>query len=101
MPLTYGGASLAPRAGVALVLAVLIHLSAWQTLAGIRGFLPRREPPPPLIDVALLPPPQTPIPLPPLPSLRLALTARRRRPTNVHAQPLTALRTGAAGPPPP
>src|SRR5437660_1597984 len=46
MPLTYGGASLAPRAGVALVLAVLIHLSAWQTLAGIRVLLPRREPPP-------------------------------------------------------
>jgi len=46
MPLTYGGASLAPRAGVALVLAVLIHLSAWQTLADIRVFLPGASPRP-------------------------------------------------------
>ncbi len=101
MPLTYGGASLAPRAGVALVLAVLIHLSAWQTLAGIRVFLPRREPPPPMIDVALLPPPQTPIALPARRAVVRALTARRRGPTSVEATPLTAVRTGASGRPGP
>src|SRR5260221_116258 len=87
MPLTYGGPSLAPRAGVALVLAVLIHLSAWQTLAGIRVFLPRREPPPPMIDVALLPPPQTPIPLPAPPAVVRGPPAQSRGPTSVEATP--------------
>jgi len=103
MLLTYGGPSLAPRAGVALVLAVLIHLSAWQTLAGIRVLLPRREPPPPMIDVALLPPPQTPIALPARRAVVRALTAQRRGPTSVEATPLTAVRTvrraGPARPP--
>src|SRR5258708_18830890 len=101
MPLKYGGASLAPRAGVALVLAVLIRLSAWQTLAGIGLFLPRREPPPPMIDVALLPPPQTPIALPARRAVVRALTAQRRGPTSVEATPLTAVRTGASGRPGP
>jgi hypothetical protein len=62
--LTSGGTDPPLRAGVALVLAVLVHLSAWQTLAGIRVLLPAREPPARTIEATLLPPAPTPIALP-------------------------------------
>ncbi|MBV8209352.1 MAG: DUF3108 domain-containing protein [Burkholderiaceae bacterium] len=51
------------RAGVALVLAALIHFSAWQTLAGIHVLLPR-EALATTIDVALLPAAPAPAMLP-------------------------------------
>jgi len=46
------------------MLAALVHLSAWQTVAGIRILLPSREAPPPTLEVALLPPAHAPIALP-------------------------------------
>jgi uncharacterized protein DUF3108 len=64
LPLTHGQPSFALRTVVALALAVFVHLSAWQTVAGIRVLLPRREAPTRVIDVALLPAPQPPIELP-------------------------------------
>jgi len=78
MPLTYGGASLAPRAGVALGAGRPDSPVGMADAGGIRVFLPRREPPPPMIDGALLPPPQTPNRMPARRAVVRALTARRR-----------------------
>jgi Protein of unknown function (DUF3108) len=91
MSLTLGRPSLALRASVALALAMLIHLSAWQTLAGIRVLLPRREPPPPVIDVTLLPA-QTAVALPARRAVVRSVPAGRTAQGRVLA-PLTAVRT--------
>jgi hypothetical protein len=91
MPLTLGRPSLALRASIALALAVLIHLSAWQTLAGIRVLLPRREPPPPVIDVTLLPA-QTAVALPARRAV-VSVAAGRTAQGRIVSAPLTAVRT--------
>ena len=85
--------SLALRSSVALALAILIHLTAWQTLAGIRLLLPSRAPPPPVIDVALLPAAQTPLTLPARRAVVRA--AQARHPAG--SAPLTAVRTEGSG----
>jgi hypothetical protein len=82
------------RSGVALALAILIHLSAWQTLAGIRLLLPSRAPPPPIIDVALLPAARTALTLP---ARRAVVRAQARHSTG--SAPLTAVRTEGSGRP--
>jgi hypothetical protein len=82
------------RAGVALVLAVLVHLTAWQTLAGIRLLLPVREPPPSrTIEAALLPPAPTPVALP---SRRAVVRAAPSSRAAGEPMPLTAVRTELA-----
>ena len=91
MSLTRDRPSLALRAVVALTLAVLIHLSAWQALAGIRVLLPRREAPPPVIDVTLLPA-QTAVALPARRAVVRAGTAGRPLQGRT-ALALTAVRT--------
>jgi hypothetical protein len=91
MSLTRDRPSLAVRAVVALTLALLIHLSAWQALAGIRVLLPRREPQPPVIDVTLLPA-QTAVALPARRAVVRAGTSGRAVQGRV-ALALTAVRT--------
>jgi len=79
------------RAGVALILAALIHFSAWQTLAGIRVLLPR-EAPATAIDVALLPGAPAPALLP----LRRAVVRAAPPPHRANGPaPLTAVRIAA------
>src|SRR6267154_3054933 len=62
--MTISRSSLAVRIGVALSLAALIHLSAWQALLGIRVSLAGPEPAAPTIEAALLPPVQRAVALP-------------------------------------
>ncbi|HEX4598395.1 MAG TPA: DUF3108 domain-containing protein [Burkholderiaceae bacterium] len=102
MPLTLGRPSLGLRAVVALALALVVHFSAWQTLAGIRLLLPRREPSAPMIDVALLPPAQAPIALPARRAVVRATSPRSLSGRGV--APLTAVQPAASAPratPPP
>jgi hypothetical protein len=93
VPLTLGQPSLALRACVALGLAALVHLSAWQTLAGIRVLLPRRELPPAVIDVVLLPAAQTPITLPARRAVVRAASPARSQSGRGTVAPLTAVQT--------
>jgi uncharacterized protein DUF3108 len=90
LPLTPGGSSPALRAGAALALAVLVHLSAWQTLAGIRLLLPRAEPPTRTMEAALLAPEQTAAPFSARRSVVKAVSGRRRGPLT-WPLPLTAV----------
>lgn len=78
------------RAGTALVLAVLVHLSAWQTLAGIRLLLPRDERPTRTIEATLLAPEQTATPFSARRSVVKAVSRRRRGPLT-WPLPLTAV----------
>lgn len=75
---------------MALALAVLVHLSAWQTLAGIRLLLPRAEPATRTIEAALLAPEQTAAPFSARRSVVKAASGRRRGPLT-WPLPLTAV----------
>jgi len=92
--MTGGRSGLPLRAGVALALAALVHLSAWQTLAGIRLLLPVREAPPATIEAALLPPAPTPMALPARRAVVRAAPAER---TAGGLASLTAVRTDQGG----
>jgi len=88
--LTPGRSGPALRAGAALALAVLVHLSAWQTLAGIRLLLPRGESPTRTIEAALLAPEQNAAPFSARRSVVKSATGRRRGPVT-WPLPLTAV----------
>jgi hypothetical protein len=96
--MTVSRSSLAVRLGVALLLAALIHLSAWQSLLGIRISLAGPEPATPTIEAALLPPAQ---PTPALPGRRAVVRAARPAGSKVvrpEALTLTAVRSERPSP---
>lgn len=89
--MTVARSSPALRVGGAFALAALVHLSAWQSLAGIRVLLPRPEAPTRTIEATLLPPAQ---PTAPLPARRAVVRAvsGRHRDLLSGPGPLTAVR---------
>ena len=96
MRLNARGASLALRLGGALLLAVLIHLSAWESLTGLRVSLAGPQPQAPTIEAALLPPAQPAVALPSRRAMVRAAPAARSNVVRADAGPLTAVRAPAS-----
>jgi len=83
---------LVARVALALLLATLLHLSAWQALAGIRVSLARAEAPAPTIEAALLGPAPAPVALPRRRAMvRSASSSARRASAGASALPVAPL----------
>ncbi len=90
------------RVAAALLLAALLHLSAWQSLSGIRVALPGAQAPEPTIEAALLAPAPVAVALPSRRSIvRVHAAAQGAAVVPGQVQPLTQVQAPEAGPAPP